>query len=233
MGRFLIRFTKNREAKFISHLDLMRTLTRAFRRASIPVAYSKGFNPHPNISLAAPLPVGVSSDCEYGDIEIDVQISGNDIRDRVNPTLTAGIQILSAVSILEKQPPSMALVEAARYKITFEGNLKGNKIDLIVEKILSETQILKLKKTKSGEKEVDIRPLILELKGKQENAGNIIFECILCTGSKANLNPEVLAALIREYSDDSMSGYADINRLELYTMGNNELMNIERYYLGK
>lgn len=233
MGRFLIKFTKNREFKFISHLDLMRTLTRAFRRAAIPVAYSKGFNPHPNISLAAPLPVGVSSDCEYGDIEIEGEISVNDIYERVNPTLSPGIQILEAFNILEKQPPSMALVEAARYEIIFEGNLENNEIALITERILDATQILRLKKTKSGEKEVDIRPLILELKGEQENSRNITFECVISTGSKANLNPEVLAGLIRDYSGGRISGYADINRITLYTMVNNEPLKLESFYLGK
>ena len=66
--RYLIKFSKGEGIKFISHLDLMRTIQRIIRRSGVPIEYSKGFNPHMALSLAQPLSVGVFSDGEYIDI---------------------------------------------------------------------------------------------------------------------------------------------------------------------
>ncbi len=68
MQRLRIRFTRGEEIKFISHLDIMRLWHRAFNRAGIQLAYSEGFNPHPRMSLAAPLALGVTSEAELMDI---------------------------------------------------------------------------------------------------------------------------------------------------------------------
>ena len=68
MQRIRISFSRGEKVKYISHLDLMRLWERALRRASIPIAYSQGFSPHPKISIAAPLPIGVTSDGEFMDI---------------------------------------------------------------------------------------------------------------------------------------------------------------------
>ncbi len=62
MYRLRLRFCRGEEVKFISHLDIMRLWQRAFLRAGIPIAYSEGFSPHPRISLAAPLPLGITSE---------------------------------------------------------------------------------------------------------------------------------------------------------------------------
>ncbi|PIW40369.1 MAG: hypothetical protein COW22_02130, partial [Chloroflexi bacterium CG15_BIG_FIL_POST_REV_8_21_14_020_46_15] len=68
MQRLRVRFGRGEEVKFIAHLDIVRFWERAFRRAEIPLAYSQGFTPHPRISLAAPLPVGVTSEFELMDV---------------------------------------------------------------------------------------------------------------------------------------------------------------------
>ena len=77
--RYLIKFSKGEGIKFISHLDLMRTIQRIIRRSGVPIEYSKGFNPHMALSLAQPLSVGVYSDGEYMDIVLTEEIKVADL----------------------------------------------------------------------------------------------------------------------------------------------------------
>ena len=63
-------YHKGEAVRFVSHLDVQRTLHRAFRRAKAPLAYSAGFNPHPELSFASALPTGASSDCEWFEVEL-------------------------------------------------------------------------------------------------------------------------------------------------------------------
>ena len=72
--RLVVKYTKGEKVKYISHLDFMRLVQRALRRAEIPVAYSKGFNPHPRLSFASALAVGTTSDGEYLDIILEKEM---------------------------------------------------------------------------------------------------------------------------------------------------------------
>ena len=83
--RYVIKFTKESSVKFISHLDLMRTIQRVIRRADLPMEYSKGFNPHMALSIAQPLSVGVYSDAEYMDIVLVEELEEKEIIDRIQP----------------------------------------------------------------------------------------------------------------------------------------------------
>jgi radical SAM-linked protein len=156
MERLLIKFTKNKEAKYISHLDTLRTLHRAFRRADLPIAYSKGFNPHASISIAAPLSLGIGSNAEYADIELESYVEGNIVMEKLNSALPNGIRILKVININKKMPSSMAIVEGAKYIIGLNHKTDKNSINAIITSILNSEDIMMLKKTKSGEKMVKV-----------------------------------------------------------------------------
>ena len=87
MVNLRVKFIRGEEIKFISHLDLMRVFERALRRSEIPVAYSKGFNPHPQMVFGLPLSVGVTSQCEYADFKIEDNIEPNEFIQRLNDNL--------------------------------------------------------------------------------------------------------------------------------------------------
>lgn len=84
--RYLIKFSKEGNIKFVSHLDLQRTLQRNFKRSGLPVEYSKGFNPHIIMSLAQPLAVGLYSKGEYLDVSFIEEEDENIIVDKLNNT---------------------------------------------------------------------------------------------------------------------------------------------------
>ena len=119
--RYLIKFSKGEGIKFISHLDLMRTIQRIIRRSEVPIEYSKGFNPHMALSLAQPLSVGVYSDGEYMDIVL-TEMQVDDILARLNEAAPPTIRFFEATPIeivenVKRVPQAMALLDAGRYII--------------------------------------------------------------------------------------------------------------------
>jgi len=98
MQRLRFRFGRGEELKYISHLDLMRLWSRALRRAGLPVAYSEGFSPHPKISLAAPLPIGVTSEAELMDITLWKPVSPHFAMKSLVPRLPRGIDLVAGRS---------------------------------------------------------------------------------------------------------------------------------------
>ena len=120
--RYLIKFTKEPNIKFISHLDVLRTIQRNIRRADLPIEYSQGFNPHMATSIAQPLSVGVYSSGEYMDMVLTREMNEEEIIKRLNETAPSGIKYISALAIpyvegQKKVPQAMAMIDAARYII--------------------------------------------------------------------------------------------------------------------
>ncbi len=232
MERVLLKFTKVNSAKFISHLDTMRTLHRALRRAGIPISYSKGFNPHASISVAAPLSLGIASTAEYADIELDEFIDQSTIKEKLNSALPEGIKILRVLNITQKMPSSMGSVEGAKYIIKLQHNMEEQEIDNIIQKVLSSVEIFRNKRTKSGEKVVDIRPLIKDIRLLNYDKQQIIIECLLFTGSKGSLGPDMISELLKEKSNNNIYGYPEIERSEIYSISNGKWVNLLAYYSG-
>lgn len=233
MERVLVKFTKINEAKFISHLDTMRTLHRALRRAGIPIAYSQGFNPHASISVAAPLSLGITSTAEYADIELNELIEGELIKEKLNKVLPEGIRILDVLNITEKMPSSMGIVEGAKYLIKMQHNTSEENIQKITAEVMNLSEIFMNKRTKSGEKLVDIKPLIEDIKVLSCDNSQVIMECLLHTGSRGSLGPEMIADLLKERSKGSISGYPDIERIEIFSKANNNWISLSAYFSGK
>lgn len=233
MDRVLIKFTKINAAKFISHLDTMRTIHRALRRAGIPIAYSQGFNPHASISVAAPLSLGIASTAEYADIELAKPIDSEIVKEKLNNTLPEGIKVLEVLNITQKMPSSMGIVEVAKYIIKLQHNASRDEIQDSIAEIMDSQEIFMNKRTKSGEKLVDIRPLIGEIKLLGYENQFIVVEALLHTGSKGSLGPEMLAELLKEKSNSKIYGYPEIERKEIYSKENNKWTSLLTFFSGK
>ncbi len=111
-SRYRLTFSKGEEVKYISHLDLMRSLERALRRADLPLDYSLGFNPRPKISIAAPLAVGVTGTAELMDVILYRPVDPQSLLERLNASLPGGVRILAARNVPLRcnhwsGPPSM------------------------------------------------------------------------------------------------------------------------------
>jgi radical SAM-linked protein len=233
MERLLIKFTKTNEAKFISHLDTLRTIQRAIRRADIPISYSKGFNPHASISVAAPLSLGLSSIAEYVDLDLDESVEIEIVKSKLNDALPRGMRILDAVAIKEKMPPSMAAVEGAKYRISLKHNLNKESLESTIKSIMDSEEIMRLKKTKSGEKMVNVRPLIKEIKLIDYKQETCDMECLLLAGSKGTVSPDIVSDLLKDSSKNGIYGYPDILREELYSIRDDKWIDLLTYFSRK
>ena len=120
-----IKFAKYSVVKFIGHLDVMRYFQKAIRRAQIDIAYSAGFNPHQIMSFAAPLGVGLTSDGEYVDIEVNSMNSKEELMTALNAQMNEGFAV-TGIEVLRDQLPNqkketaMAQVAAADYLISLK-----------------------------------------------------------------------------------------------------------------
>lgn len=117
MQRVRLRFCRGEQAKYIGHLDLARLWERALRRAGVPLAYSAGYTPHPRLFFAAPLPVGVTSECELMDVVLERATPPPALAQAINRALPAGLQVLDAWEVPLEMPSLQAQVRFAEYRV--------------------------------------------------------------------------------------------------------------------
>ena len=117
MNRLRVRFSRGESIKFISHLDLIRVWHRAFRRAGIELAYSEGFNPHPRISVAVPLALGVTSSAELMDVFLVQPLSSHVFCCKLEPHLPFGLGIMQAFVVPLDEPTLQSKIRFAEYAV--------------------------------------------------------------------------------------------------------------------
>lgn len=211
------QFKRGEKLKFISHLEIMRVFERAFKRASIQVTHSQGFNPRPNIVFALPMPVGLSSDGEFADVELEKTYELSDFIEKINSHLPEGIKVVDAKEKTTKTKV-MGIVNAARYRIDFEAP-KNTEINEIISNVLTKKKIIVLKKTKRGENEFDIRPLVYELSGDFAE-GTGFFNVLLGAGQNDNVRPELFIEGVQGCIDIPIE-MLKMHRIMLYSSSGN------------
>lgn len=211
-----IRFSKKGPVKFIGHLDILRYFQKAFRRADYDLIYSQGFHPHPILSFASPLGVGLESEGEYMDLEVNTMDSPAVMLERLNAQMAEGIEANCYSVLRDDAKNSMSILAAADYKVSFrEGRMPCDqaKMKEMIEAFLACEQILVEKKTKKKLLEIDIRPMIRTLSLKED--GSIWMQ--VSAGSAANLKPELLLESMFCQNGIAFDPYALlITRLEMY-----------------
>ncbi|MCL2151590.1 MAG: TIGR03936 family radical SAM-associated protein [Oscillospiraceae bacterium] len=160
MSKIRLLYSKTGKAKFISHLDFMATMRRALLRAGIELKYSQGFNPHPYMSVALPLPVGFSGVCELIDVGIEADAAPNGLADLVNRCLPEGIEIIEAY-VSERKFNCIAWV-AVKGLLYYDSGTPPNTVGQLT-KLFANKSIVISKKTKRGVSDIDIAPFIKEV----------------------------------------------------------------------
>jgi radical SAM-linked protein len=163
MHRLRVRFKRGQEVKFISHLDLMRLWQRALHRAGIPLAYSEGFSPHPRISLAAPLPLGVTGEAELMDLYTTQWVSPHFFTAAVSQQLPPGIEILQVHQIALTLPSLQSLVRYAEYRVEVETEREMKEIETALTSLLSAKHLPWQHQRDTGIRSYDLRALIDDL----------------------------------------------------------------------
>ena len=188
----IIQFGKQGRLRFISHLDLQRFMQRALRRTGLPVAYSQGFNPHALLSFASALGMGVSSEAELLEVRFAEPVAEQTILEAMRAALPPEMPVYRVRAVDDRFPSLMATVYCADYRMTLTG--EGAKaIADAVPGYLEKAEVMAVRKTKSGEREVDIRPMALLL----EREGDVLSARLMLT-EKDTLKPDLLVRALAE-----------------------------------
>ncbi|MCI8951164.1 MAG: DUF2344 domain-containing protein [Lachnospiraceae bacterium] len=227
-----IKFSKEGNAKFIGHLDVMRYFQKVMRRAEISICYSGGFSPHQIMSFAAPLGVGITSCGEYFDIEVEDSENLSTMKERMNQTMAEGFHIESCRRLPDSAGNAMSIVAAARYTISFRSGYEQTALEDFkdteqwmkeLEKFYQNESIIITKKTKKGMKELDLKPLIYEFSSDKTSACMVIS-----TGSAENIKPELILDAYYQHLKKERPAFAfQIQREEVYALKDGRLVSLE------
>lgn len=190
--RLRVTFAKGEEVKYISHLDLMRLWERALRRANTPLLYSKGYNPRPKISIAAPLAVGFTGRREVMDLILERPISPYDLATSVRNQLPLAITLSEVEEVYPALPSLQSQLQSAEYRVIVTGREPEEQIQNRLTALLSSAR---LPRERRG-KEYDLRPLIRKLWLAEKREEEYVLGMLLRTGEHGTGRPdEVLAQL--------------------------------------
>ena len=189
---YRITYTKDDGVKYISHLDFLRCVNRAFKRAKLPVKYSQGFNPHILQNIALPCPVGVSSECEMLDIEMTHTLDCDALCHELGAAMPVGIRILKAER--RTSHPDFFDISSARYSIDFRSDapIEADAFDK-AECFMIE------KKSKRGMKEVNIKDFVQSMHTTHSDQCRYHIDAVINAGSLSNLKPDLLVSAMAKY----------------------------------
>ena len=216
MDKIRLRFKKTGRAVYISHLDLMHTLQRAFSRAGYELKYSEGFNPHPQISIALPLSVGASSLCEILDFKLRTDADLDELPKRLTRVMPEGIEAIEAYEPTRKPSEIKWL--------SIEGIMEYDERDAEtmcrqLESFYSAQEIVISKKTKRGIGETDIRPAIKSIEFSACSEGVAVKAVV--SAQEPTLNPELLVDALRQLDSGIAPDFAKFTRIETYDAAGN------------
>lgn len=208
-----IVFSKTGRAKYVSHLDLVRAMTRAVRRADIPLWYTEGFNRHPYLTFASPLSLGYEGLRESMDIRMEEDIPFGELVERLNRVLPEGLIALSAADAVAKAGD----LAASEYRLTIQ--LPAT----VIRNALSAQELLVEKRTKKKTmKTIDILPYFKNATVEEKGEGTTVVTVTLPSGGAKNVNPGLFITALQAIVDTEVT--AEVLRLRLLLADGSEFL---------
>jgi radical SAM-linked protein len=225
--KIIAAFEKTKELSYTSHLDVQRTLQRAFRRANLPLAFSKGFNPHPKLSFATALATGYTSSGEWIEVGLDRDMTPEAFLNTVNPAMPKGMRFVQAFAAEDGFETLSKLLIAARYIITLytDAPIGQDELRSAVQTIMESDEVIVAKKTKSGIRPANIRPEILEAEAISASDQTAVVAVTGTLNTAGGLRAETFArALFERLQTD---GRFTAHRVSLCFTGSDRLPRLE------
>ena len=211
MSKLRLLFTKEAQAAYISHLDLLRTFQRCFPRTELDIKHSQGFHPHPIISIVLPLPVGQSSDCELLDFEVTQTADGSGIAEKLNTGMPSGLRVLNCYEAV--RPVRELALLRADLELDYDNGVPEGAAAKLTE-LFGREELIIQKRTKRKEMaDVDIAPMIhsVELaEGERMVCGTVVVQA-----QNPGLNPQLLERAIANYLPELVPDFVRVRRREL------------------
>ena len=187
MSKLRLLFVKEGTAAYISHLDLLRTVQRAFPRTELEIKHSQGFHPHPIISIVLPLPVAQSSDCELLDFEVTQDTDGSGIAEKLNEGLPEGLRVLDCYEA--KRPVRELAYLRADMELEYDHGVPEGAAEALME-LFHRPELLIEKRTKRKQlAEVDIAPMIRSIAFAEEK--DLLRAAVTVRAQNPGLNPQL------------------------------------------
>lgn len=188
-------FEKSERLRHIGHLDIQRSTQRALRRSGLPVGYSKGFNPHILITFASALSTGAVGKNEIMDVTLEGEVTPEAFLSAMNAAMPPDMQLKSARVLDDRHPALMAMVQAAQYDLKLLDEAAAARCVAALPAFLQQESIMAMRKTKSGVKECDIRPLLLDIRGE----GQHLYATMTLT-ERTSCKPDMLVKSLCEFA---------------------------------
>lgn len=194
--RLRLTFSKTGPTRYISHLDLARTLERALNRARIPVSYSQGFNRRPRLQVAAALPLGTTSECELADIWLEEKVEPAQVQRQLMAKMAPGITVYQVKEVALSEPALQTLTAEATYVVTILEPVDLAALRQRVEALMAADSFVRKRGYGRKRKAYDLRPLVHELL-LEETADGVpqLHMRLALTPSETGRPDEVLLAL--------------------------------------
>ena len=206
------RFGKKNRLRYVSHLDLQRFMQRALNRTELPIAWSQGFNPHPVMSFASALAMGWTSNYEILEVKMAQDLSPEDAARAMSAALPPDLPVIEARVADDRTPAPMALLQAADYSIGLEGD-SAAAITAAIPDYMAEEHVIAMRKTKTGEKEADIRLMTCLLAA--DPADPRALRARLSLTEKATLKPDLLVRTLAQRANVSEPDDLRVHRIAL------------------
>ncbi|MEG2584031.1 MAG: TIGR03936 family radical SAM-associated protein [Oscillospiraceae bacterium] len=226
MSKKRVQFSKTGMGKYISHLDLLRTFTRAIMRAELPVLYSQGFNPHQKITFSLPLPIGVTSECECVDIDFDDTVQNAEIMKKLNENLPMDMKVLGISDPVYKAND----IVSAQYLIEILSEKPLT--DEIIRNFFGASEIVITKKSKKkGEVSLNLLDFVKawEVTKRDENSEKniIVLKIVLTAGNTQNVKPELLVKALEDFAGLEEFENFNMHRIKIFCKTNEESEKVE------
>lgn len=223
MHKIRAQITKEEPLRYISHLDYAGAVERSVRRAALPVAYSEGFNPHMRLSFASALALGVTSEAEFLELDFLEPVAQESFLSGLGAVLPAGMRLIRAKCMEQKQPALMALIDLAVYEIRLPFSMVNEKAaHHAVERYhaLESVRFVRIS-PKKGKKEIELKEYCQSVE-IQKNAQAVVLTMPIRVTPSGSVKPVEVLTVLEEFG---MQGkpYALLHRKALYARGKNPL----------
>ena len=197
VAQFVCRYRKGEQVRWISHLDVKRTLERALRRAELPLALTQGHNPRAKLSFGPPLPLGATGDGELLTLHLKEAMDPGDLKDRLGAALPSGMELVEVWHVpAYRKKETLGDIDVAEYEVRVRGTVGIEELRSRIEQLLQEAEIVVARGGERPERSVDIRPHLLNLEARELAGGEVVLDMRLRTGSHGGARPHEVVVLL-------------------------------------
>ncbi len=222
MERLSFSFARKQGLAHISHLDMMRLLLRALRRSGLPLAYSQGYNPHPRLTLALPLPLGVTASEEYGEVFFSEPVGPELFIENLNRQLPPTLELKGALILKPELPALAAEVSAAHYRVFVESFINQKKyfqeLKAALDGLMDKEEIILERKKKKKVTSINVRPYIFEANFLEQDKNTLELSLILKAGSSGGVSPFFIIEQLQAecYFENNEAAAWHVHREKIY-----------------